>query len=118
MTQPIPNVVKFDNHSGLWAAATATAGAATCNATSGTITTESLVTAAGSTYTLTVACSYAVTNPASVAMASVNFGTATTGTPCITTVAPTDGQLVIKVKNVDSTNAFNGTLVVSFNIET
>jgi hypothetical protein len=92
--------------------ATATAGAATLNKTAGVITSESLSTAAGSIYTLTLTDSaIAATDQV---MASVQPGTSTTGTPSITTVDPVAGQLIIKVKNIDASNAFNGTLLISF----
>lgn len=92
--------------------ATASSGAATLNKTAGVVTTEALSTAVGSVYTLTL------TDPAISAadqvMASVQFGTSTTGTPSITVVDPSAGSVVIKIKNIDATNAFNGTLLISF----
>lgn len=92
--------------------ATATAGAATLNTASGTITTESATTAAAATYTLTVTNS--VVTATDIVLASVNLGTATTGTPVIQTVAPANGSVVIKVRNSDAAAAFNGTLKISF----
>jgi hypothetical protein len=93
-------------------AATATSGAATLNKNSGSITTESLTTAAAADYTLTI------TNSAILAtdmvMASVQQGTSTTGEPTITTVTPAAGSLVIKVRNTAASAALNGTLIVSF----
>jgi hypothetical protein len=92
--------------------ATAVAGAATLNKTAGVVTSESLTTAVGAIYTLTLTDT-AIASTDQV-MATVQPGTSTTGTPSITTVDPAAGQLVIKVKNIDSTNAFNGTLLISF----
>jgi hypothetical protein len=92
--------------------ATASSGAATLNKASGTITSESLVTATGAIYTLTVTDSTIAA--ADIVQASVNLGTSTQGTPDVTTIAPAAGSLVIKVKNIDATNAFNGTIKVGF----
>lgn len=96
--------------------ATATAGAATCNGTRCVVTTESLTTAALSSYTLTVTDSSIVANSI-VGAASVNNGTNTTDGPQITTVAPTAGSVVIKVRNFNVTTAFNGTLKVTFLVQ-
>lgn len=92
--------------------ATATAGAATLNKDSGKITTESLTTAAGATYTLTLTDSSIAA--ADMVFASVAFGTATTGMPIITSVAPAAGSVVITVLNGHASAAFNGTLRISF----
>ena len=92
--------------------ATATAGAATLNKTAGVVTSEALSTAAGSTYTLTLTDSAIAA--ADQVMASVQFGTSTTGTPAVTTVKPAAGSVVINIKNVDASAAFNGTLLISF----
>jgi hypothetical protein len=92
--------------------ATATSGAATLNKNAGTITTESLSTAAAATYTLTLTNSdIAATDQV---MASVQFGTSTTGQPDIYTVTPSAGQVVIVVGNSAASAAFNGTLKISF----
>lgn len=92
--------------------ATATAGAATLNKDSGKITTESLTTAHGSAYTLTLTNSAIAA--ADMVFASVKFGTATAGTPVVTTIAPAAGSVVIKVHNDHASDDFNGTLVISF----
>jgi len=92
--------------------ATAASGAATLNNTSGKITTAALTTAAAGNYTLTITDSE-ITAVDQV-YASVSLGTATTGTPVITTIAPGSGSVVIIVKNDHATAALNGTLVVSF----
>lgn len=92
--------------------ATATSGAATLNKFSGTITTESLSTAAGAVYTLTITDS-AIT-ATDIVTASVALGTATTGMPDVTTVTPAAGSVVIKIQNIHASAALNGTLKVSF----
>lgn len=92
--------------------ATATAGAATLNKMSGVITSESLSTAAGSTYTLTLTNSdIAATD---MVFASVAMGTATTGMPAVTTVKPGGGSVVIVVQNIASAAALNGTIKITF----
>jgi hypothetical protein len=92
--------------------ATATTGAATLNKASGVITSEALTTAAGATYTLTI------TNSAIAAtshvVASVAYGTSTTGMPCVTRVTPAAGSLVIIVQNIHASAALNGTIKVTF----
>jgi hypothetical protein len=92
--------------------ATAVAGAATLNKNAGVITTESLSTAAAAIYTLTLTNSaIAATDQVFV---SVAFGTATTGVPALTTVAPAPGSVVIKVQNIAASAALNGTLKIAF----
>ena len=93
--------------------ATAAAGAVTLANRSGKITTESLTTAQGATYTLTI------TNTAAKAtdlvLVSVANGTNSQATPVPIRATPADGSIVILVKNMhDSAVALNGTLVVSF----
>lgn len=92
--------------------ASATAGAATLNATKGIITSEALSTAKGSAYTLTL--SNSSIKAGSVVLASVQLGSATTGTPLIETIATSAGEAVISVLNNDAANALNGTIKVSF----
>lgn len=92
--------------------ATATAGAATLNKNAGTITSESLTTAAAGTYTLTITNSTILATDQ--VMASVQFGTSTTGQPDIYTVTPAAGSLVIVVGNSAASAAFNGTIKISF----
>lgn len=92
--------------------ATAVAGAATLNQWAGVITTESASTAAGANYTLTITDSRIAAN--SQVFASVALGTATTGVPVLSQVRPASGSVVIIVRNVDATLAFNGTLRISF----
>jgi hypothetical protein len=92
--------------------ATATAGAATLHQPSGTITSEALTTAAGSAYQLTITDNQVAAGD--IAFASVANGTNSAGVPVVTRVTPGAGSLVIFVRNVDSSAAFNGTLKISF----
>ena len=92
--------------------AVAVAGAATLNKESGSITTESLTTAAGANYTLTLTSSRSVVGD--LVMASVSNGTNTGGDPGILSITATAGQIVIKVRNHHASTAFNGTLVINF----
>ena len=92
--------------------ASATSGAATLNKMAGVITSESITTAAGSDYTLTLTNSDIAA--ADQVMASVQLGSATTGEPAITSVTPAAGSVVIKVRNIAASAAFNGTIVISF----
>jgi len=92
--------------------ATATTGAATLNTASGIVTSESISTAAGANYTLTITNSAIAATD--IVLASVQFGTATTGTPEVTNVTPAAGSLVIIIKNTHASAAFNGTIKVAF----
>jgi hypothetical protein len=92
--------------------ATATAGAATLNKASGKITTESLTTAAGATYTLTLTDSSIAA--ADMVFASLANGTNSTGDPVIGLITPAAGSVTIKVVNRHASAALNGTLVISF----
>lgn len=92
--------------------ATATAGAATLSKGSGVITTEALTTVAGASYTLTLTnTTIAATD---MVFASVALGTATTGSPAITSVKPGAGSVVIVVQNLHASAVFNGTLKIAF----
>jgi hypothetical protein len=91
---------------------TASAGAAELDKMSGVITSESLSTAAGSDYTLTLTNSDIAA--ADLVFASVQLGTATTGVPAVATVTPGDGEVVIVVQNIAASAAFNGTIKISF----
>lgn len=91
--------------------ANATGGAATLNKQVCLITSEALVTAIGAIYTLTLTNSKVAAT--STVLPSVYLGTATTGTPQIVDVKPAGGSVVIRVKNIDGANAFNGTIKVT-----
>lgn len=86
--------------------------AVTLNATKGTVTTESLTTAAAATFTSTLTDS--TITAASQVYVSVGLGTSTTGVPVLSTVAPAAGSVVIKILNAAASAAFNGTLTYSF----
>ena len=96
-------------------AATSAAGAVTLNnAVSGTITTESLSTAIGGIYSITLTSN--LIKPSSVVLANVTLGSATQGTMSIVHITPALGSVNIKIKNVDAANALNGTLKIGFAI--
>lgn len=93
--------------------ATAAAGAATLANRSGKITSESLTTAQGASYTLTLTNTTA--KATDVVLASLANGTNSQATPVIIRATPADGSIVFIVKNMhDSAVALNGTIVVSY----
>lgn len=92
--------------------ATSTAGAATINHNGGVITTESLTTAAGATYTMTVTDSAIMAGD--VVVASVQYGTSTTGVPAVATITVTNGQVVILIQNIHASAALNGTIKIAY----
>ena len=92
--------------------ATAVAGAATLAKSSGVITSEALTTAADAIYTLTL--TNTVIEAGDVVVASVQLGTSTQGTPQVVTTTVTANTAVIVVKNIHATEAFNGTIAISF----
>jgi hypothetical protein len=94
------------------ASATASAGAATLNQATGQVTSESLTTAAGATYTLTLTNSDIAAT--SQLFATVGLGTSTAGQPTVASVVCAAGSATIVIQNIHATNAFNGTIVVGF----
>jgi hypothetical protein len=92
--------------------ATATAGAATLNNRFGKVTSESLSTAAGALYTLTITNSQI--SATDQVMASVGYGTANAGTPNVARVEPAAGSLVIVIQNIHGSAALNGTIKVAY----
>ena len=94
--------------------ATSTVHAATLNTPGGLITTESLSTAAGATYTFTLTNSLLVAgSPApSVSMTGL---TNTGGVITLTSVTNAVGSTVIVWTNTGTT-AFNGTMLIAFHI--
>lgn len=94
--------------------ATSTVHAATLNTTAGLITTESLSTAAGATYTFTLTNSLLVAGspPPSVSMIGL---TNTGGIISLTSVTNAVGSTVIVWTNTGTT-AFNGTMLIAFHI--
>lgn len=113
-----------DHHPGDFEADTGTGdGSSTVAVTdhhvSGIITTENLTTASGSTVTVTLTNRHV--NFDSVVLASCALGTATQGLPQIVSITPAaaGGSVVIIVKNIDGTNAFNnGTITIAFYVVT
>jgi hypothetical protein len=95
--------------------ATASAGAATLNqAGSGVITSEALVTTAGSTYTLTLTNN--MIEIGDVIVGSAEKGTSTAGDPQLKSVSVGAGTAIFKVRNStdEVSAAFNGTIKVKF----
>ena len=94
--------------------ASATSGAATLNTVAGTITSESLSTAAGATYTLTLTNSKVAATSAVQAAAYLKSSTAG-GPLVVTSIVPAAGSVVIKVQNT-GTAAVSGTIAVLFQV--
>ena len=92
------------------APATGAAGASTCHASSGKITTEGLTTAAGSTFTETITNNQV----AATDMVFASVATAGTGEPVVANVTPGPGSIVVIVRNNHAADAFNAALVISF----
>lgn len=93
--------------------ATASSGAATLNANSGVITSESLTTAAAGEYTLTLTNSKARTSDQFIV--TVGLGSSTTGVPAVTSAScTTNGTVVINISNVHVSAALNGTIKIGF----
>jgi hypothetical protein len=98
-----------------FAAATASSGAATANGQRVQITSESLTTAAGSDYVLTLTNSF-ITAPGgsgSLVMCSVANGTNTTEGLACNRVQPGSGSAVIHIRNTNASSVLNGTIVIS-----
>lgn len=96
-----------DNGSGV-----STAGAVTINHSGGSITTESLTTAAGADYTFVL--TNALIAPDSVPLFSVGSGTNTTLPFYVHSVTLGSGTATIKIRNGHASAAFNGTLKIWF----
>lgn len=92
--------------------ATAATGAATLDMPSGVVTTESLTTAAGAVYTLTLTNTCIAAKD--IVLVSVGNGTNSAGSPALTTVTTAAGSVVIKVQNIHASAALNGTLTIAF----
>lgn len=90
--------------------ATGSSGAATLNATAGTITTESLTTAAGAVFTHTLTNSYI----AAADIVLVTVSTTGTGNPVVCEITPAAGSVVITVQNIHASAALNAALVIKF----
>lgn len=103
---------KFDSLGLKGGTATAASGAATLNSFSGVVTSEALSTAAAGLYVLTLTNSKI--EAGSVVLVSVALGTSTNGVPGVLSVKPSAGSVQIVVQNFHTSNAFNGTIKVSF----
>lgn len=93
--------------------ATAASGAATLNSLQGIITTESLATAAGAEYTLTLTNNQIAAGD--FVLASADAGSSA-GTPGIGGCTVTAGQVVITVTNLHAANAFNAAIKIGFRV--
>lgn len=92
-------------------AATASSGAATANGERMTITSESLSTAAGADYVLTVTNSFSIAG--GIINCSAANGTNTTEGLAINRIQPSAGSFLVHVRNTNASAALNGTLVLS-----
>lgn len=92
--------------------ATASSGAATLNKMAGVVTSESLTTAAGATYTLTLTNSDIAA--ADQVLVSVGNGSNSAGTPAVASVTPGAGSVVVVVQNIHASAALNGTIKIAF----
>lgn len=92
---------------------TSAAGAITLQGLAGVITTESLTTAAGATYTLTL--TNASITAGSIVQCQADKASST-GTPVVCSVTPAAGSASIVVQNVHASAAFNAAIKISFNI--
>lgn len=92
--------------------ATASSGNAVLNKQAGTLTSDSLTTAANSSTTLTLANS--LVTAGSVIVACVFPGTSTTGNPKLANIAVSGGQVVFTIGNQSNSAALNGTVIVNY----
>lgn len=91
----------------------AVAGAATLNKGIGTVVSESLTTAALSTYTLTLTNN--MITAASIVFANVQLSApAETGLPQIVSITAVAGSVSVIIKNIHATAAFDGTLEINY----
>ncbi len=95
--------------------ASASSSAATLSKRSGVITSEALTTAAGAAETLTITNTLVAAT--SIITCSVRNGTNTQGIPVVGVVTPGSGSFTVKVYNLHSSQALNGTVKVSFAIQ-
>lgn len=90
-----------------------TTATATLNKSSGIITSAALTTAAAGTWVLTLTNSQI--EAGDVVLANVGNGTNTDGAPVVCDVTVTGANtVVITVKNVHASTAFNGTITIGF----
>ena len=93
---------------------TAVNGSVTFSAFEGRVTSESLTTNAGGTYTLTVNDDKVLLN--STVTASVANGTNTKGTAVVDGTLVAAGRITVTIKNTHVSEAFNGTILVTVKI--
>ena len=93
------------------ASVTLTTGSGTLNAPIGKITTVALTTAAQASASFTISDSFIAAGD--MVLAGVANGTNSAGQPVVSSCVVSAGQVVVKIANVDPTNAFNGTLVIT-----
>lgn len=106
--------VRIGVHEGPMSNATASAGAATANGGQGKITSESLTTAAGADYTLTLTNS--VVAATDLVFANVALGTSNQGDPIVAGITPGAGSVVIIIRNAHASLALNGTIVIGYHV--
>lgn len=94
-------------------AATCSSNAATCSRLSGIITSESLVTAAGSSQALTITNTFVAATD--IVIVTQQGGTSTTGSVEVKAV-PGAGSFVITLTNRHASAAFNGTFILGFQV--
>lgn len=96
------------------ATATATgdpSGTATLNRIAGKITTASTTVAPDTTYSLTL--NNSLIAPTDLILASVDFGSASSGLPVVSAITLGNGSCLFRIRNI-GTAAFNGTLVLTY----
>jgi hypothetical protein len=94
------------------ATATASAGAASLEAQMGTITSESLTTAAGSDYSCVI--TNALCKTTSRIFVSVDNNTNTTEGIFVTRITPASGSFTVRVRNGHASSALNGSIKITF----
>ncbi|UOF78686.1 hypothetical protein [Caudoviricetes sp.] len=92
--------------------ATGASLAATCNGFAGSVTTESLTTAAGAEATYTITNNKVKAD--SVVLVSIGNGTNTTLGAAVVSVTPAAGSFVVTITNVHAVSALDGTLEINF----
>lgn len=86
--------------------------AVTLNRQSGIITTKSLTTAVNAEYSFTLTNSLIVST--SKVFCEIRTGSLSQGTPIIRAANPGTGSATIVFRNIDPTNAINGTVIFSY----
>jgi hypothetical protein len=97
---------------GAYGTATASAGAATVNLQRGLVTSESITTAAGSDYVLTL--TNARITASSLVFCTADNGTNTTEGLACNRVTPASGSATMRIRNTHASAALNGTIKIGF----